>query len=191
MLRRSSTLGDQCLESAEGGDLASALAAPTGLGAGDWIDVLGLLAPASEVEALCDAVEGGEAASAAELESRLRALHEGYDDMEWAWAADAWAGWSGKAFGEMTREELGGAIRAWRDARVKLNNMILGDAKKEYTGQTKIGFGVDGADGDDATRDADFEAVRGTFDANTIVCEIRSESKEIAERAELILKKLA
>jgi hypothetical protein len=179
------------LESAEGGDLASALAAPTGPGAGDWIDVLGLLAPASEVEALCDAVEGGEAASAAELESRLRALHEGYDDMEWAWAADAWAGWSGKAFGEMTREELGGAIRAWRDARVKLNNMILGDAKKEYTGQTKIGFGVDGADGDDATRDADFEAVRGTFDANKFVCEIRSESKEIAERAERILKKLA
>ncbi len=179
------------IEAAEGGDLASALAAPSGPGAGDWVDVLGLLAPRSEVETLCDSIEQEEAAAVEEIEKRLRAIHEGHDDMEWVWAADAWAGWSGKAFGEMTGEELGETIRAWRDARVKLNNMILGDAEKEYTSQTKIGFGIDGVDGDDATRDADFEAVRGTFDANKFVKEIRRESEEIAERAERILAKLA
>ncbi|MHC5056102.1 MAG: DUF4954 family protein [Planctomycetota bacterium] len=182
------------LEAAGDADPAETLAAGSGPGAGEWVDVLGLLAPRAEVEALCDSIERGEAGSLAEIEGRLRALDEIYDSAEWVWAADAWARWSDKPFdkrfNEMTREELGGVVRDWRDARVKLNNMILGDAEKEYTGQTRIGFGIDGADGDDAARDADFEAVRGTFDANKFVGELRRESAGVAERAERILARL-
>jgi len=175
------------LEVSPDGDPADALAPPVGCGRGEWVDILGLLAPRTEVEALCDAVEKGDVASLEDFERRMRELGGLYDDAEWIWAADAWQNHSGKAFAKMSGEELAEVIRDWRDARVKLNNMILGDAEKEYLGQTRIGFGIDG---DDSARDADFDAVRGVYDENAFVRGLKEESEEITERAEAILARL-
>jgi hypothetical protein len=174
---------------ADGADLPKTLAsgAGAGCGKGEWVDVLGLLAPKTEVEALCDAIEKGEAGRLESIEKRIRDLGDAYDDAEWVWAAAAWERWSGKPLGETTPDELKGVISEWRDARVKLNNMILGDAEKEYSGVTSIGFGIDGGE---AVRDADFEAVRGTFEANSFVQGLKRESEEIAARAERILARL-
>ncbi|MHC4593162.1 MAG: DUF4954 family protein, partial [Planctomycetota bacterium] len=92
-------------------DTAAALARPAGnAGGGDWVDVLGLLAPRQEVEALCDDVESGEVADLAALEQRLRSLHESYADYEWAWAQDAWRAVAGKTPSEMTADELAEAV---------------------------------------------------------------------------------
>ena len=84
----------------------------------------------------------------------------------------------------MTPEELAAAVADWCDAAVKLNNMVIGDAEKEFAETARIGFGIDG---DEAVRNADFEAVRGTFDANKFVRQLRQESDDIRARAENLL----
>ncbi len=173
-----------------GGKLAERLESgaslePTGPeGAEDWVDVLGMLAPQSLVESLCDAIETGEVADLADLESQLRAIHAAYDEHEWNWVCKAWSDFSGKAPAEMTDDERWAAITTWQKSAVKLNNMILSDAKKEFDVQTRLGFGIDG---DESIRDADFEAVRGTPDENKFVRQIRQESETIIARAEKLL----
>ena len=52
--------------------------------------------------------------------------------------------------------------------------MILEDTKKEFTGNVKTGFGING------NVDADFESVRGTFENNNFVMQIENDIKEIA-----------
>jgi len=169
-------------------DPAQALKAPAdGRGTGEWVDVLGLLAPKGEVEALCDDIESGRLGELSQVEDRLRAMHAAYADYEWAWAQEAWRRLAGKAPTEMTPQELATAITDWRDAALKLNNMILGDAQKEFDPSARIGFGIDG---DETVRDGDFDAVRGEFDANRFVQQLREESEAIRARAERLLEAL-
>lgn len=153
----------------------------------EWVDLLGLLAPQSKVERLCKEIETGETDHLELLELRLSQLHHAYDLNEGDWASEAWHAWTGKPLAEMSKSELIQAIEDWRDAVVKLDNMILNDAEKEFTGSTRIGFGIDG---DSAIRDADFAAVRGTFESNKFVKELKAHSDEIRAWAERILSAL-
>jgi hypothetical protein len=153
----------------------------------EWVDMLGLLAPKADVEALCDAVEDGSVADLGALESRLRLLHGQYRDAEWAWANDAYKEMNGRALHELDAGEQAGVIAAWRDARVKLNAMIQTDAEKEYAQSAKIGYGIDG---DEATREADFAAVRGVRDENPFIVGLQKDSADTTARAERILAAL-
>ncbi len=167
----------------------AALAAPEiAHGPGAWVDVLGLLAPQSAVEEVCDEVESGRAGDLAALEARLSRIHEDYDEAAWAWACEAWRARAGKAPADMSPDELRAAVAEWRDAALKLNRMIRLDAEKEYSVQTRIGFGIDG---DEAVRDRDFEAVRGVPETNKFIQGLDAEAREIRERAERLLAKLA
>ncbi|MFH0910394.1 MAG: DUF4954 family protein [Planctomycetota bacterium] len=156
-------------------------------GQGAWADLLGLLAPQREVELLCDAVEEGSVRDPAALEARFRLLHDSYAEWEWNWAAEAWKAWAGKAPGEMSAAELARAVEDWKDASIKLNRMIRGDAEKEFGETARIGFGLDG---DEAVRDRDFEAVRGTAEGNAFVQALQAEAERLARRAEALLEKL-
>ncbi len=62
--------------------------------------------------------------------------------------------------------------------------MILKDAEKEFDPCSKLGFGIDG---DDDTRDSDFQAVRGVYDKNKFVISLQKESMEIEEKADRLI----
>lgn len=70
---------------------------------------------------------------------------------------------------------------------MRLNNMILSDAKKEFDANSKIGFGLGG---NDTVKNADFEEVRGNYDDNSFVKELHKENASIEVRAEEMIKKL-
>ena len=88
----------------------------------------------------------------------------------------------------VTNEQLAKIVTDWRDAALKLNRLILLDARKEFDAASKIGFGIDG---DQAVVDADFQAVRGTFDDEKFVRGLRQEAENIQARAEALLARLA
>jgi len=67
----------------------------------------------------------------------------------------------------------------WKEAVLELDNQLYADAKKEYAATAQIGFGLDG---DKETKQHDFEAVRGSFEADDFVAEIE---KHIATKTEL------
>jgi len=176
-----------------GGVLAARLEAGAPLnpssttGTSEWVDLLGLMAPKSELEKLCTALAEGKVGDLAALEQRLQTLHTSYDEWEWNWVCSAWKEWSGKPPAEMSAEEKTKAVQDWQDAAVKLNNMILNDAEKEFLGTTRISFGLDG---DDAARDADFVAVRGTFEGNKFVKQLQKDSDQIRSRAGKLIAQL-
>ena len=63
-------------------------------------------------------------------------------------------------------------INDWAKAYEKLTSLILDDASKEFSDEPRISFGIDG---DEKIRDADFEAVRGTFEGNSFVRELKQQ----------------
>ena len=66
-------------------------------------------------------------------------------------------------------------------ARGKFLKLVLNDAKKEFDEAVRTGFGQDGEQADAA---ADFTAVRGEFDTNKFVVQMRGDLDALAERIE-------
>ncbi|MHC4200119.1 MAG: DUF6819 domain-containing protein, partial [Planctomycetota bacterium] len=77
-------------------------------------------------------------------------------------------------------EELAAASETWVKARSKFIRLVLADAEKEYDQPSRIGFG---ADGPEAAREADFQAVRGTYDTDRFVRQLNAETEEARKRA--------
>ena len=79
----------------------------------------------------------------------------------------------------MTPEDITELVVQWKASVAELDNMLYADTKKEFAPAAQIGFGLDG---DEASRQDDFRQVRGTFDENSFVAEIR---KHIAVKTAL------
>ena len=151
----------------------------TDLGPGKWIDLAGMFAPERAVEQLLDDVENGPIDTLEALDGRFAFLHETYPTYEWAWAVEVIQQQLGKSIDAITADDVLDLTTRWKDAVLELDNWLYADAKKEYAATAQIGFGLDG---DKETKRHDFEAVRGTFEADDFVAEIE---KHIAAKTEL------
>ena len=135
-------------------------------GAGQWVDVCGLFAPKSEVDAICDEITDGTLDSVDAIEARWKELHAQYYDMEWTWVADITESWYGKPVEALTRDDIRTIIERWLKSVTALNDMLLDDARKEYSLKSRTGFGID----DPAmSADDDFTSVRGSYEADPFV----------------------
>lgn len=141
--------------------MADALKAdPAGTdGKSDWLDIGGLLCDRSRLNALIADVEGGKIKDIDALQTAIEKIHASYDADAWNWLLNAYKNFKGKEL----KDDVAAAIDAWKEASLKLVDMVLGDAKKEFEGNTRTGFGIDG------NQDEDFAAVRGTMETNKFV----------------------
>jgi hypothetical protein len=160
-------------------DLRAALRPESPIGPGKWIDLAGMFAPEEAVRQLLDDVESGAVASLDELAGRFAAMHENYGPYEWAWTADILQKELHKSLEQITVPDLVALTNRWQKAVLELDQLLYDDTKKEFAVTAQTGFGLDG---DDETRCRDFAAVRGTFEADKVVAEIR---KHMAVKTEL------
>jgi NDP-sugar pyrophosphorylase family protein len=160
-------------------ELRAALRPTTGVGLGKWVDLAGMLAPEEVVLKLLDDVETGSVRSLEELDARFASMHENYAEYEWTWAARVIERRLGKTVGEIAPADIVELTNRWEKAVVELDQLLYDDAKKEFSQTVQTGFGIDG---DDAARQGDFATVRGTFEADGFVGEIR---KHIASKTAL------
>jgi len=150
-------------------ELRSALAAQTNVGRGKWIDLAGLFAPQEAVEKLLNDIESGAVTTLEQVAEAFRSMHDNYPVYEWAWVTGVLQQRICKSIDRVTAKDIIDLVARWKSAVVELDQMLYADAKKEFAAPAQIGFGVDG---DEASRKADFEQVRGTFDKNSFVHEI-------------------
>lgn len=137
----------------------------TEIGAGDWVDLAGLLAPRTEVSRLMNDIENTDM-TLQDIEDRFGVMYDNYYSYEWTWAAEKLEEvWQCKV-SEVSVEAVRDSVRRWQKAVVDLDNMVYEDAKKEFDLNSQTGFGVDG---NAEQRQADFESVRGSFDGNPFV----------------------
>ena len=161
-------LGKTPIESDE--SLRARLRPTHAAGEGKWVDVCGLFAPKSEIDALCAQLADGSLASLEELEARWKALHADYFDMEWTWVASHLEARCGKTVETITRADIVAIVERWRESVVMLDRMLLDDAAKEYSLTSRTGFGIDSPDED---ADEDFNNVRGDFDSDPFVLMVK------------------
>ena len=168
-------------------DLRQALVPDSNIGFGDWIDLAGLLAPKSEVTRLMDDIEKG-GMSWQDIQNRFRQMHENYYSYEWTWALDKLEQVWGCKVAEVTVEKLQNTVKAWKNAVVKLDDMVYEDARKEFNLNSQTGFGVDG---DAQQQKKDFVSVRGSFQGNPFVQAVKEHIKVKSELGDQILAKLS
>jgi hypothetical protein len=139
-------------------------------GAGDWVDMVGLLAPKAEVDALCAKIVADNL-FLDEVLDELQKIYRAYDSYCLGFANAVVSQKYGKTVAELTDEEKAAILEKGRKADAAFNDLILRDAKKEFSSVAKTGFGIDG---DEEVRNADFAATRGTFDEHPFVVERKS-----------------
>ena len=151
----------------------------------EWTDVSGLLCRRGRIDTLIADIQGGKVGSQAELNDRFEVICDGYSDDEWAWIIANYEKVTGRRLVEESNEGLKEFLGEWKKSSLKLLNMVKGDAGKEFEGAVKIGFGIDG------NADADFDAVRGTFDGNGFVKKLVEGSEEIEAKYSAVEKRLS
>lgn len=158
-----SRLENQTLTTIE--DVRNVLKPDTQIGAGDWVDLAGLIAPKNEVLRLLDTIESGKL-SLEEIQYELQQMHAKYYTFEWTWALNKLEKLWGNTVEKVTIEQLRQTVQQWKEAVVRLDKMVYEDARKEFDLNSQTGFGVDG---DRQQAKADFEEVRGSFESNAFV----------------------
>lgn len=187
-------LGDVLLKRIGGGDAPEDLAGlrdrlkpGTGLNGEHWVDMCGLTAPVEIVEEMIRQIAGRKIPTLEVLNLRLIEIHQHYEGYVLSWMNRVLSRRSGIDITAIGRETLISILEEWKANAVRLNNMILSDARKEFDASSQIGFGIDG---DENTRKADFEAVRGEFEQNGFVNGIREQILEIEKKAAEWIEKI-
>jgi hypothetical protein len=150
--------------------LRRALATGDGLYSEEWTDVGGLLMGRVRLQRIESDIVGGDLATTAAVEDAFAVATAAYQADEWAWVHATWQSRHGQSLDDLglsDLDELQATHRKWHATFVK---KLLADAEKEYDPVARFGYGVDG-DADMQSRD--FEAVRGTFDTNSFVRQMR------------------
>lgn len=165
-------LGNSVIKRLEGIDFAddeairARLRPDTEIGRGEWVDISGLIAPKSEIDALVDGIEQGSINRLKCINAEFERMHLNYYTYEWTWAYDKLEEFYGVNPGQMTASDIIRIVEQWKEAVVGLDRMVYEDAKKEFSLASMTGFG---ADGSRLEKKLDFEQVRGDFESNPFV----------------------
>ena len=168
-------------------ELRAALRPDSQSGAGDWVDMSGLIAPKGEVTRLLDDIQNG-VLSLNDIQARLVEMNANYYSYEWTWALEKLEQVWGCDVEHVTLAQIRKTIQEWREAVVKLDHMVYDDARKEFDLNSQTGFG---ADGDREQAEADFEEVRGSFESNSFVKAVLEHIERKTELGNKMLAKLA
>jgi len=153
----------------------------------EWTDVGGLLAARERMAELESAVAQGAVASIAQVEERLRAIHQGYADDEWEYVCAAYEAEYGARPEALTAAQLRETVDAWEKHSTETTTAILADAEKEFGAAARIGYGLD-RDASEVQRD--FHAVRGSMETNKVTRGINDALAAIGKRAAALREKL-
>lgn len=137
----------------------------------DWADVSGLLMGKERLVQFENDVEAGKIASVADFQAALEAICAAYEKDEWAWVRTTWEARTGKSLDDVSLEDLEKLKTETNKLKASFAFKVLGDAEKEFDDVSKIGFGYDGNDED---RDKDFEVIRGNYEGNSFIKQMRA-----------------
>ena len=160
-------------------EIRTRLKPDTEIGAGEWVDISGLIAPKSEIDKLLDGIENGTINRLNDINSGFESMHNNYYTYEWTWAYNKIQEFYKLNPDEITANDIINIVNKWKESVVGLDEMVYADAKKEFSLSAMTGFG---ADGNREDKELDFEQVRGDFESNPFVTAVL---KHIQEKTNL------
>jgi hypothetical protein len=162
-------------------------AAPEAMLSERWVDIGGQLMAAARLEQLAAAVEDGSVPDVAAFGAQLDRIQASYAEDEWVWVKWAYEQLAGIALDRAGPAELRDVADTLRTNRREFVEAVLADAVKEFDRHSAIGFG---ADGPPAALDEDFQAVRGDYDTNKFIVQMRAELIALDERVEAFKRRV-
>lgn len=156
-------------------------------GCGKWLDIAGLLLPEKCLNSLLDDIENEKLSSLESIADKFRLFYERYGEYKWSWAAEKIRNIINNQKKLSDCEKIIKIIQDWSAACEKINILIIEDAGKEFTEDARLGYGIDGGK---ETRDADFEAVRGTFKENSFVRQLKGQIETAKKTAQDVINKI-
>ena len=147
-----------------------------------------MLAEKNEIDKLNGKIISGEIQSIEKLQSALNILYNSYETKAWSWCVALLKSWKDIDVSSLTKELLLQLIDEWKTSRIKLNNMVLKDAEKEFDQHSQIGFGIDG---ETEEIQQDFENIRGAYSTNKFVMSLKDEIEKIEKRAAELKSQIA
>lgn len=152
-----------------------------------WIDLGGQLMAKDRLVAFEDAVEKGDINTVEAFVAQLNKIDQAYAADEWAWVAKAYEEVFGVAPANATTDDLLKAADAYLKVKGKFLKLVIADAHKEFDTLSQSGFGTDGSTQDIAE---DFCQVRGTYEDNKFVIEMKQNAEDLRRRVEDLKSKL-
>lgn len=168
--------------------IAAALEPVSPVGDGKWVDVAGLLAPKAEIEQIVDDIVSGALDDPDAMESRFSAVASNYPLYEWKWVYSQIQTVFNVDPRRITRRKLIELMRLWNAAADSILSDIEKDASKEFGEEMMTGFALDSDVKDDIL--ADFRCVRGEFESDTVVAEVRETRQKISRMTGEIVSSL-
>ncbi len=147
----------------------------------EWIDVAGLLCSKPRLATLLEAIKAGKTDTPKALQDSFKTIWSSYTNDEWSWVVQVIPQVFGFESGNITSENLTTVLNKWKTSSTKLLNMVEMDASKEFEGNVRLGFGIDGE------QDQDFDAVRGNFEDNAFKNQLDDMRSKVDKDHELSL----
>ncbi len=146
---------------------------------GDWTDMAGMFAPAFAVHELVSSILSNKAKTPDEINAGFVNIHEQYDQYAWEFCKKLMGHYLDFDPVQIKQDQLNAIIDEWKNCVIKQNDLVLKDAEKEFDSNRRIGYGIDG---DEKIKEDDFEAVRGSYEGNKFIQELREDSKRIQKK---------
>ncbi len=153
----------------------------------EWCDVGGFLMPEERLLELESCLENGKINDIEQFVVQLRRIREKAGMDEWAWIVRTCKDYLGVDLQSVDSSEIVHLARKYLGARSKFLKLVAADAQKEFDELSHCGFGQDGGP-EEAERD--FVEVRGSYEKNSFVQQIRVELEKLEERIGKFLQKL-
>lgn len=153
-------------------------------GTGEWIDAAGLFLPITQLEQCIEEIKGRKVNSIEDLHDFFTEQLDAYGALKASYYKNILQEVKGIDLTEITEEQVIDLINNWKTASLKLNNMILKDAEKEFDATSHIGYGLSSGEG---LQQADFREVHGSFDENGFVKGLKAEIELINQKAEEVI----
>jgi hypothetical protein len=153
----------------------------------DWVDLGGQLMPAQRLLELCQAIESGPISDLAAFHRELDRIERLRAEDEWLWVRQFYSRFFEVDLGKAAATDLVEVANQLLETRTEFLRLVLVDAGKEFDDQSHTGFGIEGV----VSAEEDFAAVRGDYDSNSFVSEIRAEIKSLGTRIEKLKQRIS
>ena len=181
-------LGEKVLQQLSENDFNSSFTRKdTNLENDNWVDIAGLIAPQKEINNLVNEIVDESLKTIESINNRLKELYKNYKFFEWQWILYILEKRFGKKAEKFSTEDIKQLILEWKKINTKFYELVVYDAKKEFIENTQIGYGIDG---NEATRHQDFLNVRGSFENNSFVKQMKIELNNKNKQADEVIDNL-
>jgi len=154
----------------------------------DWVDIGGQMMPEKRMLDLEDAIGSGKISTVESLMAELQKIFKAYKSDEWVWVKTKYKEVFGIDLDTADKDAVKDAAENFLKAKSRFLSLVAADAEKEFGEQSRCGFGQDGK-GDDIQKD--FTQVRGTYEGNKFVREIKGNIQKVRERVANLQQKIS